>query len=367
MTIEEEPMDDPAVENSEAELRKKESKTYCWGFVKKRTLLVIWGTISVTLTNFGYFSGGHYAFNYFQRVYLEEQKNNSIKLLAEQEVLLQLYPALQNSTNFDKYSRAAELLCHITKYPRKRWSFWAAFDFCVSIITTVGYGVLHPTSWYSKVICCLYAMFGLPLYIIMLGAAGKYIVSMFEYLNEKSSFVKVVCKHKYVELIIAYINIAIIMTLFLLGYSYFGYESSRKSEIYGNATVISLAGYGYDETAKEVSVYGQNWTLYQGIYYSMISLTTVGFGDYYLGRPDDPKQAAMLFSSVTFGFALFSYAFQTYSKLSEETMKYLHEKTEAVTKAAANAAYAEMGDLTDKALSGAKTMIDQNVEAVRPE
>ena len=75
----------------------------------------------------------------------------------------------------------------------------------------------------------------------------------------------------------------------------------------------------------------------------------------------------MLFSSVTFGFALFSYAFQTYSKLSEETMKYLHEKTEAVTKAAANAAYAEMGDLTDKALSGAKTMIDQNVEAVRPE
>ena len=56
----------------------------------------------------------------------------------------------------------------------------------------------------------------------------------------------------------------------------------------------------------------------------------------------------MLFSSVTFGFALFSYAFQTYAKLSEETMKYLHEKTEAATKAAANAAMGEMGDLTDK-------------------
>ena len=35
-----------------------------------------------------------------------------------------------------------------------------------------GYGVLHPTTWYSKVACCLYAMAGLPLYIIMLGAAG---------------------------------------------------------------------------------------------------------------------------------------------------------------------------------------------------
>ena len=56
----------------------------------------------------------------------------------------------------------------------------------------------------------------------------------------------------------------------------------------------------------------------------------------------------MLFSSVTFGFALFSYAFQTYSKLSEETIKYMKEKSEAATKAAANAAFSEMGDLTDK-------------------
>ena len=59
-------------------------------------------------------------------------------------------------------------------------------------------------------------------------------------------------------------------------------------------------------------------------------------------------QAAMLFSSVTFGFALFSYAFQTYAKLSEETMKYLHEKTEAATKAAANAAMGELGDFADR-------------------
>ena len=71
----------------------------------------------------------------------------------------------------------------------------------------------------------------------------------------------------------------------------FGYISSQKNEIYGNATVISLApGFGYESTASSISVYGQNWTLLQGVYYSMISLTTVGFGDYYLGRPDDPKQ-----------------------------------------------------------------------------
>ena len=48
---------------------------------------------------------------------------------------------------------------------------------------------------------------------------GKYIISMFEYMNKKSAVVKRVCTHKYVELIIAYINIAIVMGLFLWGYS----------------------------------------------------------------------------------------------------------------------------------------------------
>lgn len=53
----------------------------------------------------------------------------------------------------------------------------------------------------------------------------------------------------------------------------------------------------------------------------------------------------MLFASVTFGFALFSYAFQTYAKLSEATIKYMQEKGEAATKAAASAAVGELGDL----------------------
>ena len=66
----------------------------------------------------------------------------------------------------------------------------------------------------------------------------------------------------------------------------------------------------------------------------------------------------MLFSSVTFGFALFSYAFQTYSKLSEETIKYIQEKTDAATRAVANAAYSEMGDLANKVTGSTVQLAD---------
>lgn len=70
----------------------------------------------------------------------------------------------------------------------------------------------------------------------------------------------------------------------------FGYSASRKSFIYTNMSVIELEGYDFNYTRDTISVGASNWTQTDSFYYSMISLTTVGFGDYYLGRPNDPKQ-----------------------------------------------------------------------------
>ena len=63
------------------------------------------------------------------------------------------------------------------------------------------------------------------------------------------------------------------------------------------------------------------------------------------------QQAFMLFSSVTFGFALFSYAFQTYAKASEETIKLLKSKSESLTKAAAAAAQSQVMEVAAAAQS----------------
>ena len=34
--------------------------------------------------------------------------------------------------------RVAEMVCTISKHPQAKWGFWSSFEFCVSIITTVG-------------------------------------------------------------------------------------------------------------------------------------------------------------------------------------------------------------------------------------
>ena len=66
-------------------------------------------------------------------------------------------------------------------------------------------------------------------------------------------------------------------------------------KLYPNATdVISLPGYGFEHTAHTINDYGTNWTKVESVYYSMISLTTIGFGDYYLGNPETPKQVTRL-------------------------------------------------------------------------
>ena len=55
-------------------------------------------------------------------------------------------------------------------------------------------------------------------------------------------------------------------------------------------SVISLTGYNFNSTAENISLQPENWSWVEAVYYSMISLTTVGFGDFNLGKPDDPRQ-----------------------------------------------------------------------------
>ena len=64
--------------------------------------------------------------------------NETLMLLDERDILFAQHDQLLNLTSLNKATRAAELLCHLTTYPEPMWSYWAAFDFCVSVITTVG-------------------------------------------------------------------------------------------------------------------------------------------------------------------------------------------------------------------------------------
>ncbi|XP_015523833.2 uncharacterized protein LOC107227252 [Neodiprion lecontei] len=56
---------------------------------------------------------------------------------------------------------------------QKNWTFLNALAFCISVITTVGYGDIAPKTQAGKAITIVYAIFGIPMFLIILADFGK--------------------------------------------------------------------------------------------------------------------------------------------------------------------------------------------------
>lgn len=52
------------------------------------------------------------------------------------------------------------------------WNFFNSFFFAITVVTTIGYGHLSPSTHIGRVFCLIYALFGIPMTGILLGAIG---------------------------------------------------------------------------------------------------------------------------------------------------------------------------------------------------
>nr|XP_018911530.1 PREDICTED: uncharacterized protein LOC109040166 isoform X1 [Bemisia tabaci] len=56
---------------------------------------------------------------------------------------------------------------------QRSWSFINAFIYCLTVITTIGYGHITPSTTTGKIITMVYAVFGIPMFLILLADFGK--------------------------------------------------------------------------------------------------------------------------------------------------------------------------------------------------
>ncbi|XP_032675265.1 uncharacterized protein LOC116846039 isoform X2 [Odontomachus brunneus] len=56
---------------------------------------------------------------------------------------------------------------------QKNWSFLNAVGYCLSVITTIGYGHISPSTNTGRAITIVYAIFGIPMFLIILADFGK--------------------------------------------------------------------------------------------------------------------------------------------------------------------------------------------------
>ncbi|MBN3294869.1 KCNKA protein, partial [Amia calva] len=134
------------------------------------------------------------------------------------------------------------------------WDLGSAFFFAGTVITTIGYGNIAPSTEGGKIFCILYALFGIPLFGFLLAGIGDQLGTI---------FVKSIAKVEKV----------------------FRHKQISQTKIRVTSTILFiLAGCIVFVTIPAVIFkHIEGWSALEAIYFVVITLTTVGIGDYVAG------------------------------------------------------------------------------------
>uniref|UniRef100_K7FRA8 Potassium two pore domain channel subfamily K member 10 n=1 Tax=Pelodiscus sinensis TaxID=13735 RepID=K7FRA8_PELSI len=138
------------------------------------------------------------------------------------------------------------------------WDLGSAFFFAGTVITTIGYGNIAPSTEGGKIFCILYAIFGIPLFGFLLAGIGDQLGTIF---GKSITRVEKVFRKKQVS----QTKIRVISTiLFILA---------------GCIVFVTIPAVIFKQI--------EGWTTLESIYFVVITLTTVGFGDFVAGGNTD--------------------------------------------------------------------------------
>ncbi|XP_019718962.1 potassium channel subfamily K member 5 isoform X1 [Hippocampus comes] len=176
-----------------------------------------------------------------------------------------------------------------------RWDVASAFFFCGAIITTIGtlnpfrdntyysgqlikgFGNLSPRTWYGQLFCVCYALVGIPMFGILLAGVGDHMGTVLRRAVAKieTLFLKRQVRPTTVRVISAVLSILIGCLIFLAVPTVF----FQKSE---------------------------GWSFLESLYFVVITLTTVGFGDYV---PDGSQAGGLFFKPLVWLWIVFGLAY----------------------------------------------------------
>ncbi|XP_018417609.1 PREDICTED: potassium channel subfamily K member 16-like [Nanorana parkeri] len=173
------------------------------------------------------------------------------------------------------------------------WDFGSALFFAGTVVTTIGYGTIAPRTVGGQMFCMAYALFGIPLNVIVLSHVGKNLSHWCKGFGKL--LVKKGVKKKTAKVLT--IIFFLVMGIFI----FLGFPPLVFSKTEG-------------------------WTYEEGVYYAFISLSTIGFGDYVVGsgqkRAYESKgYRALVYFWIIFGLAWLSLLINLLTSLLEDTEK----------------------------------------------
>ncbi|XP_029452604.1 potassium channel subfamily K member 16-like [Rhinatrema bivittatum] len=181
------------------------------------------------------------------------------------------------------------------------WDFSNALFFAGTVVTTIGYGNLSPSTIAGQAFCVFYALGGIPLNLAFLKQLGKglslYLLRLERCLQRPG--------HSMVVQVLT-------MCFFLVA-----------------GTLLFLI------FPPMIFSYVEGWTYGEGFYFAFISLSTIGFGDYVIGT-DPNKHYISVYRSlaaiwIIFGLAWLGLVFNLGTELMEKLFQLKWHKAGRMT------------------------------------
>ncbi|CAN2387539.1 Potassium channel subfamily K member [Pristimantis euphronides] len=130
------------------------------------------------------------------------------------------------------------------------WNWANAVIFAATVITTIGYGNIAPKTSAGRLFCIFYGLFGVPLCLTWISAMGKFFAGRAKRLG-----------------------------LFLTKRG----VTLRKAQFTCTAIFILWGVLVHLVIPPFIFIKTEGWDYIEGLYYSFITITTIGFGDYVAG------------------------------------------------------------------------------------
>ncbi|XP_047546604.1 potassium channel subfamily K member 4 isoform X1 [Lutra lutra] len=205
------------------------------------------------------------------------------------------------------------------------WDLGSAFFFSGTIITTIGYGNAALRTDAGRLFCIFYALVGIPLFGILLAGVGDRLGSSLRrgIGHIEAIFLKWHVPPGLVRILSAVLFLLIGCLLFVL-------------------------------TPTFVFCYVEGWSKLEAIYFVVVTLTTVGFGDYVAGASPNQSNAAyqpLVWFWILLGLAYFASVLTTIGNW----LRVVSRRTRA-----------EMGGLTAQAASWTGTVTARVTQRVGP-
>jgi len=158
------------------------------------------------------------------------------------------------------------------------WTFYNTLLFCISIITTIGYGNISPVTFTGQMFTILYAMIGLPLFFIFLSSIGNVMADAF-----KLVYSRVCCRPcRNVRRKSEYPGKSLKLLKKRLIDDEVGLETWMPTEYVAIPIIICLLIIiGFLCLGTVLFHHVEGWDMATSTYFCFITLTTIGFGDFY--------------------------------------------------------------------------------------